>query len=213
MKKIKELERKQSTCKEPHAIATDGKTIWVSSRATWLVDVIDRANWQKVGELKPPMMAWGMTHAQGDVVMTYGDFDTEDRRMVRYRDGSQTGAPIVCPDGTGSHSSFDGEHILLGQWYLKKINVLDEDGAVIRTYDTPHEVCGLAVRDGEVFVLGTDDENTTEYYMSAIDLATGSSRDVASVPFRARGLAWDGSSFWTNHREADETVRFELPDS
>lgn len=211
LRAIAEIERKEATCKEPHAIATDGKTLWVSSRATWRVDVIDRATWSKVGELKPPMMAWGMTYAAGDVVMTCGDFDTEDRRVVRFRDGSQVGSPIVCPDGTGSHLAFDGTHVLLGQWYLKKVNVLDAGGSILRTYDSPHQVCGLAFKDGSIYALGTEDEETDEYFISVIDSATGAARDLASVPFKGRSLAWDGDSFWTNHREADQTVRFALP--
>jgi len=210
VQEIQEIERKQSTCKEPHAIATDGKTIWVSSRATRLVDVVDRTSWSKVGELQPPAMAWGMTYGQGDVLMTCGDPDTENRRIVSYRDGVLTGSPIRCPDGTGSHLSFEGGHTLLGQWYLKKVHALGVDGAVIRTYDMPHEVCGLAARGRTLFALGTDDENTTEYFISTIDLASGTAKDVAAVSFRARGLAWDGASFWTNHREADQTVRFTL---
>src|SRR5690242_18655516 len=210
MKTVLEIERKQATCKEPHAVATDGRTLWVSSRATYRVDVVDRATWRKVDELQPPAMAWGMTYARGEVLMTCGDPDTENRRIVTYRDGVLTGTPVVCPDGTGSHLSFDGRHVLLGQWYLKKVHALGADGAVVRTYEAPHEVCGLAAKDGELLLLGTDDESTTEYFISAIDLGTGASRDVASVPFRARGLAWDGSSFWTNHREADQTVRFAL---
>lgn len=211
MKTILEIERRQATCEQPHAIATDGETLWVSSRATYRVDVVDRAAWRKVGELRPPAMAWGMTYGGGDVFMTCGDQDTANRRIVTYRDGAVIGTPIPCPDGTGSHLSFDGRFILLGQWYLKKIHALGADGAIVRTYDTPHEVCGIAAKDGGLFVLGTDDEDTTEYFISAIDIATGSARDVAAVPFRARGLAWDGSSFWTNHREADQTVRFALP--
>lgn len=209
-KAITEIDRKQATCKEPHAIATDGKTLWVSSRKTWLVDVIDRAQWRKTGELAPPAMAWGMTFADGDVVMTCGDFDTEDRRIVRFHDGMHKGMPIVCPDGTGSHLAFDGKHILLGQWYLQKVNVLDEDGNVTRTYGSPHQVCGIVVKGGQIFALGTDDENTDDYFITSIDMATGEARDLASVPFKARSLAWDGEAFWTNHREADQTVRFSL---
>ena len=211
VKKIVEIERKPSSCEEPHAIATDGKIIWVSSRATRHVDVIDGAAWRKIDEIQPPTMAWGMAYGRGDLFMTCGDDDTANRRILAYRDGNPSRKPIDCPEGTGSHLSIDGERILLGQWYLKKIHMLSAAGDVIRTYDTPHEVCGVAAKDGEIYVLGTDDEDTTGYFISAIDLATGAAREVAAVSFRARGLAWDGASFWTNHREADQTVRFALP--
>ena len=212
MKPIIEMERKRATCKEPHAIAIDGDTVWVSSRATKHVDIIDRAQWRKVGELRPPAMPWGMAYGRGDVFMTCGTHDMEDRQIVTYRDGAIVGEPIPCPDGTGSHLAFDGDRILLGQWYNKKVLALSSDGTVMRAYDAPHEICGLAVRGRGVYALGTDDEDTTEYFISAIDLTTGAARDVATVPFRARSLAWDGASFWTNHREADQTVRFWLPD-
>ena len=36
--------------------------------------------------------------------------------------------------------------------------------------------------------------------------------DVAKVPFAARSLTFDGENFWSNHRAANETVCFSLPD-
>jgi hypothetical protein len=32
--------------------------------------------------------------------------------------------------------------------------------------------------------------------------------DVARIPFQARALAWDGTKFWTNHREQNQIVAF-----
>jgi hypothetical protein len=37
--------------------------------------------------------------------------------------------------------------------------------------------------------------------------------DIARIPFSARSLAFDGERFWTNHREANETVAFARPDA
>jgi len=71
-------------------------------------------------------------------------------------------------------------------------------------------VCGVAVIDDMACLLGTDDEDSEEYFFSRLDLRSGVADDLASVPFRARGLAWDGSRFWTNHREADRIVTFAL---
>jgi len=100
--------------------------------------------------------------------------------------------------------------VLLGQWYNKHLLLLNDDGTVAHTWNTPHEICGVAVIDDMAFLLGTDDEDSEEYYLSRLDLRSGLADDIASVPFRARGLAWDGSRFWTNHREADRTVTFAL---
>ena len=37
----------------------------------------------------------------------------------------------------------------------------------------------------------------------------GAYEELARVPFAARALAYDGSRFWTNHREANQIVAFE----
>jgi hypothetical protein len=100
----------------------------------------------------------------------------------------------------------DGK-LLLGQWYRQKLHVLGDDGSVMRSYDAPHQVGGIAVVDGAAFVLGADEEANGAYYITRVDLTSGTSSDIAVVPFRARGLAWDGKQFWSNHREADRAFK------
>jgi hypothetical protein len=206
-----ELKRLVSVSREPHAVATDGSTVWISSRVTRRVDVMNAESWQKTGEIDPPSMAWGMAYGRGEVAMTFGDGPEDNRKIRRYRDGGFIGKVIVCPDDTGSHLSFVGEKLIVGQWYYKKLHLVKDDGTVERTYDTPHEVAGVAVVDGAAHVIGTDEEVDGKYYITRVDLRSGSSKDIALVPFRARGLASDGTRFWTNHREADRTVIFSLP--
>jgi hypothetical protein len=203
---IVEDKRRVSASREPHAIATDGRTAWVSSRVTRKVDVYQVDSWRKVGELQPP----GMTCDGGDVVMTCGE-EEDHRRIRRYRSGALVGDPIACPDDTGSQLSVAGRKLLLGQWYRQKLHMLGADGSVLRTYDAPHQVAGVAVVDGAAFVLGTDEEQNGAYYITRVDLESGTVVDVALVSFRARGLAWDGKQFWSNDREADRIVTFALP--
>jgi hypothetical protein len=211
LKNIREVDRHISTSREPHAVAADRNTLWISSRVTRKVDVIDPASWKKVGELEPPGMAWGMTFAGGDVIMTCGESDDDNRRIRRYRGNRFVDGFIACPDDTGSHLAVTGGRVVLGQWYNRKLLVLNDDGSLARAYDTPHQVCGVVITDGSAHVLGTDEEENGDYYISRMDLESGAAQDLALVPFRARGLAWDGSRFWTNHREADRTVSFDLP--
>jgi hypothetical protein len=211
LKPIVEDERLVSVSREPHAVATDGRAVWISSRVTRRVDVMERDGWRKTGELEPPGMPWGMTYALGEVVMTCGEGGDDTRRIRRYRSGVLLDGFIPCPGDTGSHLGFVNGELVLGQWYNQKLLMLSDDGSVARSYDTPHQVCGVAIVDGAACILGTDEEEEGAYYLSRLDLASGQSRDLALVPFRARGLAWDGSRFWTNHREADRTVTFTLP--
>jgi len=56
----------------------------------------------------------------------------------------------------------------------------------------------------------TDDEESDDYFLGKIGGdGTGAFTDLARIPFAARALAFDGSRFWTNHREANEIVAFE----
>jgi hypothetical protein len=212
LKAIVELDHLVSASPEPHSVAVRGKDVWIASRATRRIDVMERDGWRKTGEIEPPGMPWGMTYGGGSIVMTCGEGAGDNRRIHRYvlSDGFESTA-LDCPDDTGSHLAMYGGRVLLAQWYNKQLLLLSEDGTVSRTWNSPHEICGVAVIDDMAALLGTDDEATESYFITRIDLRTGTADDLASVPFRARGLAWDGSRFWTNHREADRTVTFMLP--
>lgn len=212
LKAILEVERFVSPSPQPHSIAVRGKDVWVASRATRKIDVIEREGWRKTGEIEPPGMPWGMNYGGGSIVMTCGEEPDDTRRIHRYIPGEGFDSlDLACPDDTGSHLALYGGRILLGQWYNKKLLLLGEDGSVSRTWNAPHEICGVAVIDDMAAILGTDEEENGDYYLSRLDLRSGIADDLAIVPFRARGLAWDGSRFWTNHREADRTVTFALP--
>jgi hypothetical protein len=211
-KSIVELERREATSPEPHAVAIDGNTVYVSSRATRRIDTIDRDSWKRTGELDSPGMPWGMTFGDGALVMTCGETSEDTRRIRRYTKAAGFDASFVaCPDDTGSHLAIYESRVLLGQWYNKKLLLLENDGSVARTYDAPHGIAGVAVVDGVACLLGTDDEEDGDYFISRVDLEDGNAEDLALVPFRARGLSYDGSRFWTNHREADRVVTFVLP--
>ena len=51
---IVELDRLVSISPEPHSVATDGETVWIGSRATRRIDVIDGESWKKIAEIEPP---------------------------------------------------------------------------------------------------------------------------------------------------------------
>ena len=211
---IVELHRFPAFSKLPHAVAADARYLWVSSRETRRIDVIERDAFVKVAEIDPPGMPWGMTYGDGQLVMTCGEEPDDTRRIRRYTMGSGFATGFVaCPDDTGSHLAIHDGRVLLGQWYNRELLLLREDGTVERTYTTPHGIAGVSVVDGIACVLGTDDEDDGEYWLTRIDLGDSAAQpqDIATVPFRARGLAWDGHRWWTNHREADQIVAFVFP--
>lgn len=198
----------------PHSVAVDGNNVYVASRETRRIDVVDRAVWKKVGELNPPGMPWGMTFGRGELTMCCGEGDDDTRRLRTFSPESGF-APsfIACPDDTGSHLAIYQDRILLGQWYNKKLLLLGDSGTIERSYDAPHGIAGVAVSGDTAYLVCTDDEDHGEYWISAVDLQSGTARDVASIPFKARGLFFDGTTFWTNHREGDRTITFTLPSS
>lgn len=211
---IVELDRIDSFSPEPHSIASDGQTVWVASRATRNVDVIDRAQWKKIGEIEPPGMPWGMTYGAGAVYMTCGEGPDDNRNVHRYVPGKGFDEmSLPCPDDTGSHLTISGGRVLLAQWYNRRLLLLDGAGKAIAEFHVPHGIAGVAAKNGAVYVLGTDEEEHGEYYITRLDVGDPERKpeDVALVPFPARGLAWDGTDWWTNHREAHKTIRFALP--
>lgn len=53
-----------------------------------------------------------------------------------------------------------------------------------------------------------------EWRLARVGLRNGETEveDLAAVPFASRSLAFDGEKFWSNHRAANETVSFTLPE-
>ena len=58
---ILEVERLVSPSSEPHAVAIDGNLVYLSSRDTKRIDVMELGSWTKIEEIVPPGMPWGMT--------------------------------------------------------------------------------------------------------------------------------------------------------
>ncbi len=213
LKPIVVLDTLPSVSPQPHSVAVDGLRVWIGSRGTKRIDVMDRDSWRKIDEVVPPGMPWGMSYGNGELVMTCGEGEDDMRRIRRYRPGEGLAQGyLACPDDTGSHLAIDADgRVLLGQWYNRKLLTLGADGHILRALDAPHGIAGVAVIGDNACVLGTDDEDDGEYFVSRVDLKTGVTEDMATVPFRLRGLSWDGSRFWSNEREADRTITFVLP--
>jgi len=173
---------------------------------------IDPRQWRVLGEDKAPGRPWGMTVVGDELRVICGESE-EDHRVIRRfipGHGFKSQESIGCPDDTGSQLSYDGVRLYVSQWYNKKILGIDERGSVVKTIDAPRGICGQCYDNGTFWILNTDDENTNEYFLTRVVANGGAPKieDVARVPFAARALAFDGSRFWTNHRENNEIVAF-----
>ncbi len=153
-----------------------------------------------------------MTFGRNRVYVTCADENND--RAVQFVDPSD-GLWVEyfrCPEDTGSHLSFAGSNLLLSQWYSKQMFGIDFSGKLTALFNAPRGICGHVHRSGETFMITTDDEETDEYFLTVASETSGAyeCKDVARVSFAARGLAFDGESFWTSHRDKGELVRFSM---
>lgn len=214
MKPITELARRATPFPKPQALFVDGTTLWMSSRATQRVYAVDRATLRVTWETAAPSVAWGLTRWGADLFVVVGEEADNTPRTIRRcvpGEGFDAAFSLPCPEGLGSHLSFDGATLVLSQWYPKKLISLGQNGAPGRVLDVPHQIVGHCYAQGAFWLASTDDEETNDYWLTRLDPATGRSEDVARIGFQARALAFDGENFWTNHREAGEIVQFAVP--
>jgi len=216
MNTIHELKRLTSPAPKPQSLAWDGTTLWMGSRETKQIYAIDSATWTVRWQTAAPGVPWGMAVVGRELRVLCGE-TAEDNRFIRRCipfHGFDAKFCLPCPDDSGSHLSFDGRQMHLSQWHPQKLLALTEDGAVERVITVPHGICGQVYVDGCFYLATTDDEESTDYWLTRVDPrpATPKIDDLARIPFAARALAFDGKHFWTNHREQDQIVSFARPD-
>lgn len=212
---ITEIERLPSPAPEPQSLGFDGEHLWMGSRRTRRLYAIDPRAWTARDEGEAPGIPWGLTVAGDELRVVCGEPPDDNRFIRRFVPGRgfMSEERIACPDDTGSYLAHDGDRLYLTQWYRKRILSLDDAGAVGQTIELPHGICGCVVTEGRFYLVTTDDEESTDYWLTRVD-ARGETPvidDLARVPFAARSLAFDGSRFWTNHRERNEIVAFAAP--
>jgi hypothetical protein len=177
---------------------------------------IEPETWNVVKESEAPGIPWAAVSTGEALCFTIGEGAADDRYLRRY---SVTGGfsaidRVACPEFTGSYLSYDGSHLYVSQWYKHRILKLDERGNILETYDIGAEICGHTFFGGAIYVLRGTEQGDEDWRIARLNLpSSGASgiEDLAKVPFPCRSLAFDGTCFWTNHRVANEIVRFALP--
>ena len=211
---ITETLRLPAPAPKPLGLAFDGTTLWMSSRETHRMYAIDAATWNARDEGEAPGGPFGMT-VVGDelrVVLGFGQ-DEEDRYIYRFVPGHGFKSDrIECPQLTGAHLAFDGDVLFLSQAHYRKILALDGQGAVTREIPLDRVPIGMTIAEAN-FYLVTADKEFENLQLTRVDAHGESPRitALASIPFAARGLAFDGTRFWTSHRDNNEIVAFTPP--
>ncbi|HEX4629345.1 MAG TPA: hypothetical protein VH188_00125 [Chthoniobacterales bacterium] len=168
-----------------------------------------------VEEIDAPGIPWAAVSAGDSLWFTLGEGDDDDRYLRRYGngDGFSGKERIACPEFTGSYLSYDGEHLYLSQWYKHRILKLDPPMRIVREIAIDAEISGHVFVDGSIYVLRGTEQNGGDWRLAKLDLRepVPQVKELASVPFQCRSLAYDGERLWTNYREAGQIVCFELP--
>jgi hypothetical protein len=232
---IQEQKRFRSPTVTPQALAWDGKQLWVSSRDLGFFYKLSTDGSKAVEEIDPPGVIWAAVASNGSMHVTIGKGSEDNRYVYRYDAKHGFSKLFACPDFTGSYLSYDGENLYLSQWYEQRILKIDTNGQPIGTIAVGAEICGHTFADGALYVLrGTEnvprppyaggkptpdrfksgaEEGKEHWWISRVNLGdeTPEVVDVSKVPFAARSLTFDGKNFWSNHRAANETVCFSIP--
>ena len=214
MQKITEVMRMPSPAPRPQSLAFDGELLWMGSIETSRLYAIDPVHWTVRDEAAAPGKPWGMT-AMGDELRVLCGETEDDHRIIRRfvpGHGFKSEGALPCPDDTGSQLGYDGDRLYVSQWYNKRVLSLDAHGNVGSVIEAPHGICGQVIIGGVFHLLGTDDEDSENYFLTRIDARNGKTHveDLASVNFQGRALAYDGTRFWSNHRENNEIVAFRI---
>lgn len=213
MKDINEKLRLPSPAPKPLGLAFDGQTLWMASRDTHRMYAIDAGTWSARDEGEAPGGPFGMT-VMGDelrLIIGIGEND-HDRYIYRFISGHGFKTDrIACPDLTGAHLAYDGDTLFLSQASYRKILALDADGNITREIPLDRVPIGMTIVDGR-FHLVTSDAEFENLELTIVD-ARGETPVVeaaASIPFDARGLTYDGTKFWTCHRDENQIVAFSI---
>ncbi len=216
MNNIHELKRMISPAPKPQSLAWDGSTLWMGSLEARCIYAIKPVTWTVGWSTPSPGVPWGMTAVGPELRVICSETADSSRNIWRCVPGRgfDAKASMPCPDDYGSQLGYDGQRLHLSQWYPMKVLVLGADGKVERTINVPHGICGQVIVGGVIYLVTTDAEDTTDYWLTRVDPRAAAPKidDIARIPFAARALAFDGERFWTNHRERNQIVCFARPD-
>jgi hypothetical protein len=179
---------------------------------------VDKRQARVFEEFPAPGRPIGMCVVGDELRVVCSENGKEDNRFIRRYvpgHGFKEKDKVACPDDTGSFVAYDGDLLYLSQRHNKRILAIDEKGNVIRVVaELPLEVTGMTIFGGCFYLATSAGTDSNDYRITKVDArkATPEITDLATVPFEARSLCYDGERFWTNQRWEHQFVAFKLPE-
>lgn len=210
---IEELLRIPAPAAQPQALACDGEHLWLGSWATARIYGIDPVHGTVFEETDAPGKPVGGV-AIGDELRFVCSEEENSRFIRRYVPGRgfKDHERMPCPDDTGSFLGYDGVHLWLSQRFNKRVLQLDDTGTPMRSIEIGAEIVGLAIVDTQLYLSTWHGRDAGGCRIARVGVAQGAPVEyVASVPFVAIALAFDGTRLWTNDFKKNAIVAFGLP--
>jgi outer membrane protein assembly factor BamB len=212
---IDELLRIPAPCPAPIGIACDGTDLWIGSFGTNRIYGLNAQRGTVFEEATAPGRPFGITVTGDALRVIVGEGEHDDRYIRRYIMGKDFKTEkVACPDRTGSFIAYDGDRLYVSQRDNKCILEMDEAGTVLRTIPVPRQITGMVIVGGRFYLVTTENRDDADYRLLCLDARREQPEvvELASIPFVARGLAYDGTKFWTNVRGENAIVAFAKPD-
>jgi hypothetical protein len=211
---IEELVRIPAPCPSPVGLACDGTDLWIGSFETNRIYGLKAQQGTVFEEAQAPGRPFGMTVTGDALRVVVNDGENDDRFIRRYIMGKDfKSEKIPCPGLTGSYLAYDGDRLYLSQRENQCILELDEAGKVLRTIRVPRQVTGMVIVAGRFYLATTESHDIDDYRLLCLDARKEQPEvvELATIPFAARSLGFDGIKFWTNCREENSIVAFAKP--
>jgi hypothetical protein len=212
---IEELVRIPAPCPMPLGLACDGTDLWIGSHETNRIYGLRALQGTVFEEAQAPGRPFGITVIGDELRIVVGEGAKDERYIRRYISGKDFKShKIPCPDFCGSFLAYDGDRLYLSQRDNKVILELDDTGTVLRTIPVPRQVTGMVIVMGRFYLVTTESRESDDYRLLCLDARKEQPTvyELASIPFAARSLGYDGTKLWTNDRDMNAIVAFTKPD-
>ncbi len=205
---IEEILRMPSPAPRPQALACAGEQLWMGSWETERIYGIDRAHFTVFEERPAPGKPVSLCSVGEELRGIVSEGGDEDHRFIRRYipgHGFKEHDKIPCPDDTGSFLAYDGMSLWLSQRYNKRILLIDANANIKREIVADGQILGMCYANGELYTslwFGKDGG-------PKIGRVNGDRVDVvASLPYAAVSLAYDGHRFWCNEPKSTSIIAF-----
>ena len=168
--------------------------------------------WTVREEIELPGIPYGVAAFEGSIRIVVSIGEADDRYIYHFVPGqpfSEDGR-VECPDLTGSHLTSDGTTLYLVQQTNRRILELNAGFTSKREIPLTTRCAGAGFSDSGFHMIAADAEiDVLDFATLDLNAPGAEPHKLASMNVEARGLAFDGTSWWTCRREDNLVVSFE----